>query len=69
MFVLSGSSSKLEEGDRREAVVEECVKTDLYRARCILGRSVTGGRWPVIGDDNGDNLDNFAGAIRNGAEN
>ena len=42
---------------------------DLCRARCILGWSVTGGRWPVIGDNNGDNYENFSGAIRNGADN
>ena len=32
-----------------------------------FGRSVTGGRWPVIGGDNGDNMDNFAGGIYSGA--
>ena len=44
-------------------------KIDLCRARCIFGWSVTGGRWLVMGDDNGDNYENFAGAIRNGADN
>ena len=49
-------------------MVEECLKTDLCRARCILWRSVTGGRWPEIGDDNGDNQDNLAGTIGSDAD-
>ena len=44
-------------------------KIDLCRARCIFWRAVTGGRWPVIGGDNGDNQDNFAGAMRSSADN
>jgi len=42
---------------------------DLCRARCILGRSVIGGRWLVIGGETEDDYENLAGAIRNGADN
>ena len=74
--VLSGSPSKLEGVAEHSSdggvchVVEECVKKqDLCRARCIFRRSVIGGQWLVIGDDNGDNMDNFAGATFSGADN
>ena len=64
--VLSDSPSKLEgvaehgsDGGVCHVVVECVKKHDLCRARCILGWSVAGGRWTVIGGDNGGNNANL----------